>query len=221
MGVNRSKTPKIVWGNTAVSGESLGTGDGTATTFSGTLVNQPVHRKTLTITAGGSSVTDDGEGTLSGDGTGTINYDTGAYSVTWSAAPALNTAVTGAYEYFPYTLSFPYPLDTARSYTLPRPGSRVARGQAGLQDAWDTGWDYHLEGAVRWIPGASWDGSTGWEALIQWARGRKVRFHPDKDSATHLECYVHPDMELSPEVEEDGTRILPLRLVHTSAFTGY
>lgn len=88
-------------GATSVSGESLGTGDGSTTTFSGTLSNTPVVRQTLTITAGSVTATDDGSGSLSGTGvsSGSINYDTGAWSITYDTAPADGTSITADYDY--------------------------------------------------------------------------------------------------------------------------
>lgn len=220
MGINRGKTPKYVWGESSVVDENLGSGDGVKVTFTGNLANTPVYRNSITITAGAAGVTDDGVGNLSGGGgSGTINYDTGAYSVTWNTAPATGTSVLADYSHAPYTIIPALPLDSVNAYTSPRPGSRVARGQSGIQDGWDTGWDYHLEGFQRWIEGADWDNK--WVPMLQWARGKKVRFHPDKDSTTYVECYFHPQMELTPSPEDDGTRNLMVQLIHTSAFTGY
>ena len=92
---------------TQVTGEVLATGDGTTTTFSGTLANYTVKAGTLTITDGTETFTDNGDGTLTGDagGSGTINYETGEYSVTFNTAPASGTDITADYYYLPYTLS--------------------------------------------------------------------------------------------------------------------
>ncbi len=88
-------------GSTSVSNESLATGDGSTTTFSGNLANTPIVRQTLTITAGSVTATDDGSGNLSGTGvtSGSINYDTGAWSITYDTAPANGTAITAGYDY--------------------------------------------------------------------------------------------------------------------------
>jgi len=64
--------------------ESLGTGTGVAQTVTGTLEQVPLA-DSITITAGTLTVTDDGDGSLVGDGTGTIDYETGAYSLTITA----------------------------------------------------------------------------------------------------------------------------------------
>lgn len=53
---------------------------------------------TVTGTVPAQSVTDDGLGGFTGNGTGTINYTTGAVSITFSAAPTAGT-VTAAYSF--------------------------------------------------------------------------------------------------------------------------
>jgi len=66
---------------------SIGTGDATEVTFTGS-ASTPLQPKMVSITDGAQTVTDNGFGVLSGDGSGTVNYDTGAVSVTFDAAPA-------------------------------------------------------------------------------------------------------------------------------------
>ena len=70
--------------------ETLGTGDGTAVTFTGTVANHPIHPGSLSCTDGTETFSDDGHGTLTGSagGSGTVNYKTGAISLTFAAAPA-------------------------------------------------------------------------------------------------------------------------------------
>lgn len=82
-----------------VEGETVGTGTGSQTQFTPNLSYTPVRAGSLSITDGVSTVTDDGNGNLVGDGTGTVNYDTGAVDVTFANAPASAAAVTGTYEY--------------------------------------------------------------------------------------------------------------------------
>lgn len=79
---------------------SLGTGDGTVTTFGGTLAT-PTRKGSVALRVGAARVaSDDGNGNLVGTGiTGTINYTTGVLSATWSTAPASNDAVTAEYAY--------------------------------------------------------------------------------------------------------------------------
>ena len=83
----------------AVSGENIDTGDGGTTIFSGTLAD-PVKTGTLSITDTVETFTDNGDGTLTGDqtGSGTITYTTGAWSVTFNTAPALGQAITADYD---------------------------------------------------------------------------------------------------------------------------
>jgi len=78
---------------------NIGTGDGGTATFSGTIPETPVIEKTVVIQAGVQNVTDDGDGNLTGDGIGTVDYETGAVSVTWGLPPNLgeNVQVTSRY----------------------------------------------------------------------------------------------------------------------------
>lgn len=88
---------------TTVTAESIGTGDGLTKTFSGTLSQISSVRTVfgLSITDGTETFTDDYSGVLTGSlgGTGTINYTTGAYSVTFNTAPANLQAITADYQY--------------------------------------------------------------------------------------------------------------------------
>lgn len=65
-------------------------GNGSHKTFSFTLPYVPVAVSTVTVTDGVESFTDDGAGNLTGSagGSGTVNYTSGAVSVTFNAAPA-------------------------------------------------------------------------------------------------------------------------------------
>lgn len=69
----------------------LGTGNGSQTTFSGTLNEVPAFPGSIEITEGGANVAvDNGAGIISGTGvTGTVNYDSGAVSVTFAVPPGL------------------------------------------------------------------------------------------------------------------------------------
>lgn len=80
---------------------SLGTGDGSTVTFGATLTF-PVRTGTIVVKNGGTEVgTDDGAGALTGAtiSSGTINYDTGVLSVTFTVAPASSNAITAEYCY--------------------------------------------------------------------------------------------------------------------------
>lgn len=83
------------------STQSIGTGDGSTTTFSGTLANKPIRPGTAILRSGGSMVAqDDGNGGWTSDDlSGSINYGTGAFSVTFTTAPMDTAAVTVAYRW--------------------------------------------------------------------------------------------------------------------------
>lgn len=80
---------------------SIATGDGSTKTFSGTLSNisAPFTAFIINITDGLENFVDTKNGTLTGNlgGTGTINYATGAYSVTFNTAPTNGVAITSSY----------------------------------------------------------------------------------------------------------------------------
>jgi len=79
--------------------EWLGEGDAAEVTFSGTLRDPVVHFSTLSIVAAAITATDDGSGNLTGTGvtSGTINYTTGAYTITYAVAPADGVQVLATY----------------------------------------------------------------------------------------------------------------------------
>jgi len=77
--------------------ESIGTGNGTATAFSGTVTNVPLLPGSVVVTDGTQVLYDDGCGRLYGDGSGTVNYKTGEISATFNAAPATDAAVSVNY----------------------------------------------------------------------------------------------------------------------------
>ena len=90
---------------------SIGTtGDGVITAFSGTLSSIPILRNNVNFvskdTAGnGLRLSDDGSGVLSGDGTGTINYLTGAFTLAYSTAPGASEIIYS--ETIPYAAGKP------------------------------------------------------------------------------------------------------------------
>lgn len=88
---------------TTVTAESVGTGDGVTKTFTGTLSARTGKRTVFgqTLTDGSETFLDDRNGVLTGSagGTGTINYATGAYSVTFAVAPANLAAITTTYQW--------------------------------------------------------------------------------------------------------------------------
>lgn len=77
-----------------------GTINGINKTFTLTATT-PVRRGTFTVNGSNpvQTMTDDGNGAFTGDGTGTINYTTGAVSITFTTAPAVASTVTATYDY--------------------------------------------------------------------------------------------------------------------------
>lgn len=75
--------------------QSLGTGNGVITTFGATLSAPMRVRNSVYVVANGETLIDDGAGALSGPagGVGTVDYATGAISVTFAAAPAVGTNI--------------------------------------------------------------------------------------------------------------------------------
>lgn len=93
---NRNYTSEVVEDEAAFSQAA----SGTEVTFTGNLGFVPVKPGTVTFTMDTVEIVDDGDGHLTGTGisTGTINYDSGAYSVTFTSAPAEGDATVN-YEY--------------------------------------------------------------------------------------------------------------------------
>ncbi|ADO44950.1 hypothetical protein Hydth_0550 [Hydrogenobacter thermophilus TK-6] len=83
--------------------QTIGTGDGTTTSFTGTLAT-PVTPSSVSVsyTVGSTTYTavDDGKGNITGDyiSTGTVNYQTGSISLTFSTAPANGTQINVKYS---------------------------------------------------------------------------------------------------------------------------
>lgn len=74
------------------------TGDAVTTNFSGTLSTTPILRNNVVFTSktaanAGLELHDDGSGILSGDGTGTINYISGVFTLAFSTAPGSGEAI--------------------------------------------------------------------------------------------------------------------------------
>lgn len=76
--------------------------NGSNTAFTWTLT-APVARGGVVITGSSPSqvLTDDGLGTFTGNGTGTINYSTGAVSISFTLPPAALSTVLLTYSYYP------------------------------------------------------------------------------------------------------------------------
>lgn len=90
---------------TTKTAENIGTGNGTTKTFTETLDFKAAGTKRscfgIEVTDGTETFTDDYCGVLTGSlgGTGTINYATGAISVTFKTAPANLQAITCDYQW--------------------------------------------------------------------------------------------------------------------------
>jgi hypothetical protein len=86
-----------------VMGEAYGTGDAVTTTFSHTLssISAPKTAMYVSVTDGNETFVDDRNGNMVGNkgGTGTVNYGTGAVSVTFATAPAAAAPITCSYYY--------------------------------------------------------------------------------------------------------------------------
>ena len=86
------------------------TGDGIITGFSGTLSQLPilrnnVHFVSINTLGNGLRLSDDGAGNLTGDGIGTINYITGAYTLNFTSAPGAGESIDS--ETVPYVAGTP------------------------------------------------------------------------------------------------------------------
>ncbi len=81
--------------------EDLDTGDGSTKTFTGTTSETPIRSSKFIVDDQVETFTDS-SGTLTGDagGTGTINYTTGAVSVTFNTAPTDGQTINLTYEFF-------------------------------------------------------------------------------------------------------------------------
>jgi hypothetical protein len=86
---------------TQVTGEAYGTGDGTTRTFAHTLsvISAPKTAMYPTVTDGVETFVDDRDGNMIGNmgGTGSVNYATGAVTVTFATAPLNAAAITCGY----------------------------------------------------------------------------------------------------------------------------
>lgn len=84
--------------------EAHGTGNGTPGPYAFNLTNTPIRRGTTVITAGAQSATDNGNGEFTTSplgGSGSINYTTGAISITFANNVGGGTNITVTYDYHP------------------------------------------------------------------------------------------------------------------------
>ena len=104
MGVYISKIDPQGTNYSTVTNEVVGTGDGVLTSFSGTLAQATGKRFvfgiTLNMNPSGITATDNFNGVISGTGvTGTINYATGAWTLTFTSPVANATQIRMSYQY--------------------------------------------------------------------------------------------------------------------------
>jgi hypothetical protein len=99
------------------TGEAFDTGDASTKTFAHTLANRTGVRTVMyvSVTDGTETFVDDRNGNMTGNlaGTGTVNYATGAVSVTFNSAPANSQAITCSYYYEDATSDGPLDFDTS------------------------------------------------------------------------------------------------------------
>ena len=113
---------------TQTTGEAYGTGDGNTKTFAHTLAIVSGKKTAMyaQVTDSVETFIDDRNGNMIGTlgGTGTINYATGAVSVTFKTAPALSAAITCSY----------YTEDSTSAGILDFSGSTFGQGATFRQD---------------------------------------------------------------------------------------
>lgn len=137
------------------------------------------------------------------------------------------------------TLEFGWPLDAAVSWSEPAEGSEFGvNPSSGEFDAWIVREEPRLAATVRWIPTANafgwgtvpitgWDGATGFNEFLKWARlgGNTFAFHPDRDSPTSITSRLVQPLRGEPPMERDGTRTFRMVIasvgVSPTEYTGY
>lgn len=84
--------------------ETVGTADDTTKTFTCTLANTPIVKGSVTIDTASWDATEKGAGVFTGSGvdTGTIDYMTGALSITYDTAPSTGDDPEAAYTYIDF-----------------------------------------------------------------------------------------------------------------------
>ena len=117
--------------NFAIQLEVTNTGTG-ATTYTGMLGDAPIIPGTLTITDGVETFTDNGDGTLTrtpvAGGTNTINYVTGAYSITFNSAVATGIQILANYTAIAYHFPIEASITSARWNPFTEQGQKVQFG---------------------------------------------------------------------------------------------
>lgn len=123
-----------------IVGSTIGTGNGSQTTFTSALnTSVPVYPTSVTVLGGaGQFGVDNGAGVITGTGisSGTVNYDTGAISVTFTSAPPnLTTVIARGAQSFRSRLQWS-PIGNANpagGWPVPLTNAALA-AQSGIQD---------------------------------------------------------------------------------------
>ncbi len=145
---------------TAVVDETIATGDGTETTFSGTLIQHPVSATTLIITDTRESFQDkhtkDLEGSLGG--IGTINRSTGEFTVTFSSPPDNGVPIMANYQYY---------ITASDLKDFKEGAHHITAEMLGIDDTFviGEGYTYDFDG------NGSFDAKEDAKWLVNWVRG--------------------------------------------------
>ncbi len=126
--------------NCQVSQEEIDQGDG-GTSYSGTLANYPLVSKTLVIEdeLGQEKFTDyDGDGNLTGSagGSGTINYTTGAWTLTYNANLAAGTKINADYVKWPQSVANEGTLPGGVDFSHPVSTNKLTLGDVDGNGDW-------------------------------------------------------------------------------------
>ena len=89
--------------------ERMGTADGVEDTFTYTVSAGHCLPGSVTVTAGTATLTDDGAGNLTGDGSGTVDYATGTVTATFTVPPTSGNDPYVSYQANPTTASLTFP----------------------------------------------------------------------------------------------------------------
>lgn len=140
-------------------------GDGVTAIFAGTLASVPVLRRNVLFStkdnaSAGLYLVDQGDGTLAGDGVGTINYLTGAYTLNFSANVLANEIIYS--QTVPYSAGIPQAMlffgdsfflrpvpdkvYTVKFTTFQAPTELINAGDVPQLDEW---WQYIAYGAAK------------------------------------------------------------------------
>ena len=139
---NRNYTGEIVEDEAITECEA----GNTVKTFTGNLAYIPLIPGTVHILAGAVTAVDNGQGVLTGTGvTGTINYATGAYEITYTTAP-VSTDIAANYEFdMGYAPSTIPEIDIQIADTIIQSRPRKLRGTYSL----DAGYDLQMAQGIN------------------------------------------------------------------------